>query len=88
MPARVPTFLSCLREAVSGGMGREVGTGDKSMTFRDWMSRSSSSVGPPSSTQASPPLCSSDARLPRPTGPRVLTARPVHRPASVSREGC
>ena len=70
------------------GWEEKWGTGDRSMTFGDWMSRSSSSVGPPSSMQPSPPLCSSDSRLPRPTGPLVLTAHPVHRPASVSPEGC
>lgn len=34
MPARVPTFLSCLREAVSGGMGREVGNRRQKYDFR------------------------------------------------------
>ena len=34
MPAHVPTSLCCLREAVSGGMGREVGNRRQKYDFR------------------------------------------------------
>lgn len=66
------------------------GTGGKRTPLGDWVSRSSSSVGPPSSTRPSPALCSRDIQLPLPTGLPRPDGRAVHRPAlaSISREGC